>query len=465
MTDKRNPGCEPMGRMLERASGRVRMHMPGHKGKLPAAWMDGAIDQTETAMTDDLFAPEGGIAQAQALYAQSADAASTIFLTGGSTSGMLAMVLASVPEGGKLILPRNAHHSAMSACVWGDIEPVFVMPRMRADGSTYTAAEDVTAAMDAHPDAQAVLITRPDYYGQLTQMGGIVRAAHEKHMRVLVDEAHGAHFPWQRGVQSAMECGADLCVQSAHKTLPALTGAAVLHMAADMDAAHVRRVLRMVHTSSPSFLIMRTLDGARAWMDEQGEAALDALRKRIDDFWRVLAPGYANAHEAWGGQVDSLRVVIDVTGRGYTGWEASEALTQAGIDPEMADERRLVFIPSVWDEPDWLMRAAQALNALEAREPVRALCEWTVVLPPRAMRLRRAARGESEAVPLENAEGRVCAVSAGIYPPGVPLCTPGERFTPEVISRILGAPERLRFGVEDGCVRCTAGEGEENHEI
>lgn len=465
MTDAGKSGCEPMGRMLERASGRVRMHMPGHKGKLPADWLDSALDQTETAMTDDLFAPCGGIAQAQALYAESAGAENTLFLTGGSTSGMLAMVLSSVREGGRLILPRNAHHSAMSACVWGDIEPVFVSPRVRVDGSAYMDVADVLEAIARCPDAQAVLVTRPDYYGQLTELEEIVRAAHEKGMCVLVDEAHGAHFPWQRDVKSAMESGADLCVQSAHKTLPALTGAAVLHMARGVDVAHVRRVLRMVHTSSPSFLIMRTMDGARAWMDAHGAQALDELRGRIDAFWRALAPGYGNAHAKWGGAVDPLRVVIDVTGRGYTGWEVSEMLTRSGIDAEMADECRVVFIPSVWDEPDWLERAAAALSALEPRAPLTVSRTWTQCLPPRAMRLRRAALGASEDVPLRDAAGRVCAVSAGVYPPGVPLCTPGERFTPEILSRIQNAPERFRFGVEDGCVRCTAVEGEERHEI
>ena len=465
MTDKRNPGCEPMGRMLERASGRVRMHMPGHKGRLPQDWMTGAMDQTETAMTDDLFAPCAGIARAQELYAQSAGAVHTLFLTGGSTSGMLAMVLSSVKEGGKLILPRNAHHSAISACVWGDIEPVFVSPRVRADGSCHMEAEDVVSAIKRHPQAKAVLVTRPDYYGQMTPLSQIAAQAHARGMHVLVDEAHGAHFPWQQGVKSALEEGADLCVQSAHKTLPALTGAAVLHMGAQVDPARVRRVLRMVHTSSPSFLILRTLDSARAWMDEHGGAALAALQERIDAFWRALGAGYANAHAIWGDPADPLRVVIDVTGRGYTGWAVSEALSQAGVDAEMADECRVVFIPSVWDEPDWLARAAAALNALEQRAPIRTVLDWNESLPPRAMRLRRAALGESESVPIAQAEGRICALSAGLYPPGVPLCTPGERFTQDILTQMQSAPERFRFGVEDGCVRCTVGKGEENHEI
>lgn len=460
MTKDSHFGCEPMGRMLERASGRVRMHMPGHKGKLPTQWMDGAMDQTETAMTDDLFAPESGIAQAQELYAKRVGAASTLFLTGGSTSGMLAMVLSSVGEGGKMILPRNAHHSAMSACVWGDIEPVFVTPQVRADGSSYMEETDVLDAIAQHPEAQAVLVTRPDYYGQLTDLTKIVASAHEKNMRVLVDEAHGAHFPWQKNVKSAMACGADLCVQSAHKTLPALTGAAILHMARGIDASHVRRVLRMVHTSSPSFLIMRTLDGARAWMDEHGVAALETLQGQIDAFWKNLAPEYRNAQTLWGGAVDPLRIVIDVTQRGYTGWEASDALMQAGIDAEMADECRVVFIPSVWDAPDWLQIAARALNALENRAPIAPQCDWKAIAPLRAMRLRKAALGKSEAVALERAVGRICAVSAGIYPPGVPLCTPGEKFTPEIVSRLLHAPEKFRFGVEAGCVQCTTGEGE-----
>lgn len=430
------------------------MHMPGHKGLLPMQWMNAAYDQTETALTDDLFAPEGAIARAQALYAACAGAANTLFLTGGATSGMMAMVLSSVTDGGKIILPRNAHHSAVSACVWGDLTPAFVSPRMEADGSVYVDDADVLAAMEENPDAQAVLITRPDYYGRCIPLDNIIAKAKEMAMCVLVDEAHGAHFPWQTHVEAAMACGADMCVQSTHKTLPALTGGAVLHLREGIDGCRVRRVLRMVHSSSPSFLIMETLDSARAWMEEYSVVAMNNLKKRIRHFWEILDPSYTNAQKAWSQPCDPLRLVVDVRRHGYTGWEVLEYLKEQGVDIEMADERRIVLIPSTWDKDEWLLCVAQALNRLEEKPGLVASQVEALPLPLRVMPLRRAARSRGEAVDLQAAQGRISQGSVGIYPPGVPLVMPGERFTPECIVRLCAAPEALLFGVEAGSVIC-----------
>lgn len=448
----------PLLDMLRTAEGRVRLHMPGHKGRLPEAWLRAALDTTEIARTDDLFSPSDGIARAQALYAAVCGARSTIFLTGGSTAGVLAMLLYAAAPGGEVILPRNAHHSAMSACVWGDLSPVFVQPRLTPDGAPYLTAQDVLRTMDAHPRAKAVLLTRPDYYGICAQMAPVAARCHERGVLLCVDEAHGAHLPWQGEPQSAGALGADLWVQSAHKTLPALTGAAVLHAGAGVDTARLLRTVRMVHTSSPSFLAMGTLDGARALMDERGTELLERLHARIGAFWdRARAAGYANAHDAWealGLACDPARIVVDCTPRGLTGWRAQELLDAQGIDAEMADDRRVVFIPSVMDEADWLERAALALASLPACGAAHAPVCAPPPLPVRAMRVREAALTPQENVPLSQAAGRVAAVSAGLYPPGVPLVTPGEEIPQEVVETMLRAAPRWRFGLQDDQIPC-----------
>ena len=190
--------------MLLAAKDRVRLHMPGHKGRLDP------FDTTELPVTDDLYAPESGIRRAEEMAARAFGAAHTLMLTGGSTAGILAMLLAYVSPGEQVILPRNAHHSALSACVWGGLDAVF--------------ADELSQAVARHPQARAVFVTRPDYYGRCMDLAPLCAQAHAAGMRVLVDEAHGAHFAWWDQPQSAGRLGADAWVQSAHKTLPALNG-------------------------------------------------------------------------------------------------------------------------------------------------------------------------------------------------------------------------------------------------
>ena len=441
----------PMLRMLRDAQHRVRLHMPGHKGRLPLEWMDSALDTTEIAPTDDLFSPCSGIARAQELYAAACGAAQTIFLSGGSTSGMLAMLLYAAAPDGKVIMPRTAHHSAISASVWGGLEPVFVAPRLTRDGALYYTTDDVLSAMERTPDARAVLITRPDYYGVCGALEPIARRCRRTGMLLCVDEAHGAHWPWQETPQSAGRLGADLWIQSAHKTLPTLTGGAVLHAAAGIDTGRLLRTLRMVHTSSPSFLILQTLDGARAMMDAQGSALLSEMRDRILAFWKtVKAAGYRDAHDAWaadGLECDPSRIVVDCAARRLTGWQAQEALTALGIDAEMADDRRLVFIPSIMDEAEWLEQAALALAQIPSGNAVFTDAPSLVAMPERAMCLREAALRPQEKVALHRAAGRIAAVSAGLYPPGVPLVTPGEVVGQETVDALEQAPPRWRFGL------------------
>ena len=464
----------PLADMLRAAQGGARLHMPGHKGcfapgmaqacgaALPLGW-----DMTELPRTDDLFAPERGIAQAEALAAQAAGAAHTLLLSAGATPGILAMVLACVPPGGTLIVGRNCHHSVLSACVWGDIRPVFVWPRALA-GTAAVLAADVLAAMEAHPEAAAVLLTRPDYMGVCTDVTPVAQAARARGMRVLVDEAHGAHFSWPVPGQpiGAGACGADAWVQSAHKTLPALTGAAWLHLAQTLDAPRVRRTLRMVHTASPSFLTLASLDGARAWMDAHGADALRALHARVRRFWAALAgTGYRDAHlplaDVPGLACDPARVVADTAAHGYTGHEAAAHLAARGIDVEMADARCVVLLPGLCPpaegEEDALGMAARALCALPRRaaraHPGAGLPE---VPPACVYPVRAAALGEQTWVPLAQAGGRVAAVSAGLYPPGIPWVVPGERIAPQT-ARALGEAAAMGaqcFGVERDGLFC-----------
>lgn len=418
----------PMMAMMKAAQGKTRMHMPGHKGR-GMKWLSAAMDMTELKDTDDLFGPESGIEKAQQAMAVSASAGATLMLTGGSTSGMLAMLLSAAQPGDSVIMPRGVHHSAVSGCILGGIQPIWIGEELDGEQMPVLREEAVLRAIARHPEARAVLITRPDYYGRVMPLRKIVAAAHEKGMLVLVDEAHGAHFNWWPEPESAGRLGADYWVQSAHKTLGALTPGAWLHMSNPEWMEKTRARLRLIHTSSPSFLVMTSLDETRAWMDENGLRALRrlmgwarALRARVETM-----PGLYDAARTFE-NFDPTRLTIDVSGRGITGWRAQAELSAAGVEVEMADHRRVVAILSVHDRKEDLERLGNALEALpfemspvqRAASPVFA----QAVLSP-----RQAALGRVRKIPLEQAAGCICARSVGLYPPGIAWMAPGDRIS------------------------------------
>ena len=279
----------PVYDMLPAASARRSGHMPGHKGRPPFGAADlYALDTTELPNTDDLYAAEGGLREAMRLYAQAAGAAKTIFLHNGSTAGNHVMLQLYARDGETVLLPRNAHLSAVNACVLGGMRVKCMPVRCTPDGYCYLAEEDVLAALRANPDARAMLLVRPDYYGGAMRedvFRRIAAAAHRQGTKVVVDEAHGAHFPWCDGMTSAGALGADAWVQSVHKTLMGLTGSAVLHLADAADEKRAWTLLRREQTSSPSFLLMLSIDDSRAWMEENGRARL--LTRRITMHTRI----------------------------------------------------------------------------------------------------------------------------------------------------------------------------------
>ena len=447
----------PVYEMLAAAAGRDSCHMPGHKGRAPFGVIDPyALDTTELPVTDDLYRPEGGLREAQRLYARAVGAGATIFLHNGSTGGIHAMLQLWAGEGETVLLPRNAHLSAANACVLGGMNPVWMPVTQRADGYCYLAEGTVLAALAAHPEARAVLITRPDYYGGCVPLERIVAAAHARGVRVVVDEAHGAHLPWLGGVPSAGDCGADAWTQSVHKTLPGFTGAAVLHLRGAEDARAALRVLRREQTSSPSFLLMLSIDDARAFMAEgEGRARLAEAVSAAQALRRALpATSYRDAHDAWRGTgqlFDPTRLVLEAPQGGAA---LAEQLGARGVDVEMSDHRRAVLILSCMDAPEKIRRLGDILAALPAKAAPLAALPPQLPLPPRRMPLRRAALAACEPVPLARAAGRVAAASAGLYPPGIPLVCPGEEITEDAVGLLAAARGGQRFGMEGDCLLC-----------
>ena len=446
----------PMYDMLRAAAERVSFHMPGHKGKAPFGMADMyALDTTELPLTDDLYAPERGVAQAQDLYAEAAGAAKTLFLTNGSTSGIHVMLQLYAREGDTVLLPRNAHMSAVNGCILGGVRVRWLPLSMTADGLCYIKADDVIAAMDKHPEAKAVLLTRPDFYGCMIDLERVVTAAHVRNIRVVVDEAHGAHLPWMQGMKSAGACGADAWVQSVHKTLPALTGTAALNLAHEADHTRALTLLRREQSSSPNFVMLMTIDDARAYMMACGRERLAAVAAAADEVRRSLPElGYTDAHEMWrdtGLIFDPTRLVIDAP---QGGAKLARQLQERGVDVEMHDLRRVVLILSAMDDAADVLAVARTLKEIPPVKAEIPALPMIASIPARAMEVRPAVMADCENIPLAECAGRVAAVSAGLYPPGIPLVCPGEIVPEEVVSRLMQAKNQERFGVEGDTLIC-----------
>lgn len=446
----------PIYDMLHAASGRRSFHMPGHKGAAPFGPVDlYALDTTEIPLTDDLYCPENGIAAAQRLYARAAGAAETLFLHNGSTAGIHAMVQLYAGEGDTVILPRNAHLSAANGCVIGGVRAQWIPITQLPDGYCYIAEADALAALDAHPEAKAILLTRPDFYGGCLPLEHIIAKAHGMGIRVVVDEAHGAHLPWLEGLASAGEMGADAWVQSVHKTLPGLTGSAVLHLRNGADKPRAMRILRREQTSSPSFPLLMSIDDARAFMEETGKEKLARTVKMAQLLRKALpVTNYEEAHSQWGRtglQFDPTRVVLHAPQGGSA---LAQILRDNGVDVEMADARRVVLICTCMDEPGDILRLIGVLRENPPCGRLLPMLPDMRALPEKAMELRSAVMAECEPVPLAQAEGRIAAASAGLYPPGIPLICPGERFSAEIIALLRSAGTQERFGLEGDKLLC-----------
>ena len=418
----------PIDDMLKAAQGKTRFHMPGHKGRLEA--VSAALDMTELPDTDDLYAPFSGIAEAERLLARSAGAGASILVPCGSTAGILAMVLAYVRPGGRLLMRRDAHHSAQSACILADVEPVLLPP-----------GTDMAAAAKEIP-CDAVFVTRPNFLG-------LVEPLPRADVPVLVDAAHGAHFSWWERPESALRAGADCAVESAHKTLGAYTGGAWLHLRRAGDEPRLRRMLRMVSTSSPSFLILRSLDEARAFMDEHGREALARLTNWCEDArGKLAAMGFPCPSLG-----DPTRLYIRTDAKGLTGWEALSQLNELGVDMEMADARGVVAICTVYDRPEDFAALTSAFARLRpGRGKAPSFPEPAYGV--RALRPRAAALGKTRLVPLKEAAGEIAARAVGAYPPGCATAAPGERLTEDCVEFLLAsrAAGATLFGAEGGLV-------------
>lgn len=426
--------------------------MPGHKlGKgIPAELLcdPASLDLTEIPGTDNLHYPEGPIKEAQELAARAFGAEQTFFLVNGSTCGVHAMILSMCKPGDKLIVARDCHKSVINGMLLAGVQPVYIKPGFNSDFAIPSTLNpnDIELAIKENSDAVGVLITRPNYYGICSDIEKIAEITHSYGKLLAVDEAHGAHLKFSTALPvCAMDAGADICVQSAHKTLPALTQSAYLHIKGDrIDAERLRFYLSALQTSSPSYILMAALDIAREIMERRGEDMLEQLLLKVDIIEkRLIDNGFAILGDRFikEGSMDRTRLVVNLKQLGSTGFEIDRLLRKKyNIQVEMADLYNLVCITTVADQKSNFDRLEAALaeisDHLKDNPGAADIIVRDLKVPPLAIDPREILNRKGRKVKLQEAVGRISKTIITPYPPGIPVICPGEVILEDAVEYI-----------------------------
>lgn len=448
-------------------------HVPGHK--MGHSFDAGArdryqgileLDMTEISGLDDLHQPQGVIAEAQALAAEAFGAEETRFLIGGSTVGNLALIMAVCRPGEKILVQRNCHKSVYHGIMLARAKPVFLVPAV--DLATGTAAgvrrEDVERALLAHPDAKAVFLTNPTYYGMGIDLKKMADVVHRHGVPLLVDEAHGAHFGFHPAFPlSAMQSGADAAVQSTHKMVSALTMSSMLHVQGKrIDRERLFRHLAMLQSSSPSYPLMASLDLARRHLVTQAPQEWDQLLPLLDKLrertarlswmrWPVLSESSVYA------TLDPLKLFLHLLTDDLDGFAVQQMMEEHGIFPELADTSHVLLAASAGTSARDLDALARLLESIEPgvkSRKERIIQAGTVsshYIRETVLPMHEVVDLPRETLPLEQAMGRVVVEMVVPYPPGIPILVPGERIDEQSMSMLLELrASSTRFhGVQD----------------
>lgn len=427
----------------------VAFSTPGHKGG------PGADPALVDLVGADVFASDVWLntavlaersREAEALAADALRADHGHFLVNGSSSGNQAFLLAMLRPGDEVVVGRDIHTSFLTALILSGARPVYVTPRFHPehDVSLGVAADDVAAALDAHPSARLVALVSPNYFGIAADLPAIVAVAHRRGVPVYVDEAWGAHFAFHPALPpSAMDSDADAAVTSVHKLLGSLSqGALLMLQGGRIDAGRVSCAVSMTQTTSPLLPLLASIDASRRQMALTGRSMLDQAIELAAIAHRRLAalPGIdlLDGRKLGLSRVDPTRLVIDVHGTGLSGYQVERLLRERfDVVPEMSDATSVVCLVTVGDSPASIDRLVDAFRRVTAGRPARhrripgngsgALGE--IIAPgPLVLSPRDAYHAPSRAVPLAEAAGQIAAELVVPYPPGIPLLAPGERI-------------------------------------
>ena len=452
----------------------VPFDVPGHKrgrGNPELARLLGdkcvSMDVNSMKPLDNLCHPVSVIREAEKLAADAFGAANAFLMVGGTTSAVQSMILSSVKAGEKVILPRNMHRSVMGALVLCGAVPVYVNPDCdtRLGIPLGIRLEQLEETIARTPDAKAVLVNNPTYYGICSDMRGIVQLAHAHGMKVLADEAHGTHFYFGEELPlSAMAAGADMAAVSMHKSGGSLTQSSLLLTGPAVNADYVRQIINLTQTTSASYLLLSSLDISRRNLALRGREAFAGVielaeyaREEINDAggWYAFGKELKNGGSVF--DFDATKLSVHTLDVGLAGIEVYDILRdEYDIQIEFGDLGNILAYLSIGDrkrDVERLVSALSEIRRLYAKDRA-GMMDNEYIAPDVAVTPQFAFYSPKECLPIRDTAGRICTEFVMCYPPGIPILAPGERVTKEIIDYILYAKDKgcQLTGPEDAAI-------------
>ncbi|MGF7185217.1 lysine decarboxylase [Desulfitispora alkaliphila] len=447
-------------------------HTPGHKGRMMGTrklWgimkdYGLGVDLTEVAGLDELAEPTGAIAEAEKLAARLFNSRDTAFLVNGASSGLIASILTCVKPGEKILVPRNIHRSVYSAMVLAGVEPVYIRPEVCSgwnmplpiEGKTYIEAMD-------RENPKAIIVVNPTYDGLVgPDLGEAIKFARKQGIATIVDEAHGTFFPFSKKLpESGLELGADLIIHGMHKTFGSLTQTGLLHIGrkSKISFSGIKRALSLVQSTSPSYILMASIDGARSEFENGGREGLKDLIDKCEKTNHIIGTNKGfdtlykeinsdeNKHNS---RVDPTKIAVKASDIGFNGFTLSRLFRENyGIESEMAQDQYCLLLAGIGTNDadlEIVLKACEKISKAKKQKLQKSSCDYIISLPelpPREYMPRESYYSNGEVVPLKRAEGRISKQLVCPYPPGVPILYPGERVTEDIIAYI---ERQLEYG-------------------
>jgi len=452
MKQNRAPLYEALSRYLKKKI--TKFHVPGHQyGRgLPIEMFrllgkGSKFDLSVLEEIDSLAHPQSVIKEAQELAAEVFGSEETLFLVNGSTIGVQSMILSTCSFNDKILVSRNIHQSIVAGLILSGAKPIYLQPEFdeKFNLPLNIKPEVVEKSLKEHPDAKAILIVNPTQFGITTNLKKIAEITHQAGKILLVDEAWGAHLKFHRDLPlSALESGADLVVQSTHKRLPALSQASMLHLQGPrIDREKIKNTVRFLQTTSPSYILLTSLDLVRKQMALIGkdlwEEVIDLAQKTRDLIkelrLRCLDKSYLNKI---GFDLDLTNITLEVE----NGFKAWEIFNQNRIEPEFATLDHLIFLIGIGNNKDDFLSLVKALKKISPPKYFKEInpvsysqtlgIKYPINIPKISLSPREASFKKTKRIKIENAIGRIAAETITPYPPGIPLLMPGEIITQEI---------------------------------
>lgn len=429
------------------------MHMPGHK-RNPAFTMVNpySIDITEIEGFDNLHHAEGILLEGMERAANLYNSKHTNYLIGGSTAGLLTAIAAATKKGDKVLVARNCHKAVYHGIYLNELQPIYIYPQVDTYFSINggISPKKIEELLIKHKDIKLIIITSPTYEGIVSDIPSISSIAHNYNVPLLVDEAHGAHLGFHPGFpQNSIQAGADVVIHSLHKTLPAFTQTGLIHVNSDLvDYEEIKRYLGIYQTSSPSYLLMTSIDNCISLLMNKSKELFSQYYEGLQNFYdrmkalknlKLLFPDEANDYGFYG--FDPSKITISVKNTDISGTMLYDILlNEYKIQMEMVTRDYVLGMTSICDIKEGFYRLSEALLKIDIQCKPKSVKKHLTVdqeVPELVMTSSKADDCLQETISLSLSEGRISGEYIYLYPPGIPLLVPGERISKELIKRIL----------------------------